>query len=60
MRPRRTIAGNEAGRPGPPVYLRGHRRRRRRGALSLLLFGLVLAALVLLALLGLEAASRAA
>lgn len=32
MRARRTIAGNEAGRPGPPVYLRGHRRRRRRGA----------------------------
>ncbi|MFN4040304.1 MAG: hypothetical protein ACK4I0_01420 [Brevundimonas sp.] len=56
MRARRTIAGNEAGRPGPPVYLRGHRRRRRRGAAPLVLDVLVLASLALIVLFGLEAA----
>jgi hypothetical protein len=59
MRARRTIAGNEAGQPGPPVYLRGHRRRRKRGAGHWVLGVLMLATLVLLLAFGLEAALSA-
>lgn len=54
MRARRTIAGNEVGRRGPPVYLTGHSRRRRRGRPRLIAGILALATLVLLILVGLD------
>lgn len=57
MRARRIIAANEVGRPGPPIYLRGHSRRRRRGGLRVVLGVLVLAILVILCLAGLQTAS---